>query len=107
MLLLQDWYGPSWGIDPGEVGLENCESLFTHLKTKIIAEKYLARHFSGIQQALEGGDLENAYWLPGTEGPADGLTKMRSDAVPLLRLLESGEFCPGQLRPLLSVAWKE
>ena len=77
------------------VGLEDCESLFTRIKTKkMIPEKYLERHFLSIQQALGAGDLENAYWLPGTENPADGLTKVRSDVVPLLRLLESGSFCP-------------
>ena len=39
--------------------------------------------------------------------PADGLTKVRSDMVPLQGLLESGGFCPGQLRTLNGVAWKE
>ena len=108
MLLLKDFYGPSGGINPGVVGMGDCESLFTHLKTKkMAAEKYLVRHFLSIQQALEEGDLENAYWPPGTENPADGLTKVRSDMVTPLRLLESGGFCPGQLRPLKGVAWKE
>ena len=32
----------------------------------MIAEKFLVRHFSSSQQALEEGDLENAYVLPGT-----------------------------------------
>ena len=44
----------------------------------MITEKYLAR-----QQALEEGEMENTYWLPGTENPADGLTKVRGDLVPL------------------------
>ena len=46
------------------------------------AEKFLVRRFSGSKQALEEGDLDNAFWLPGAENPADGLTKVRSDLVP-------------------------
>ena len=69
-LLLGDFYEPYAGMNPGAAGLGGCESLFTHLKTKkMIAETYLVRRFLRIQQALEGGDLENAYWLPGTETP--------------------------------------
>ena len=90
------------------VRLEDCESLFTYLKTKkLTAEKYLVRRFLSIQQALGGGDLENAYWLPGAENPADGLTRVRSYMVPLLQLLESGALYPGHLRTLKGVAWKE
>ena len=107
-LLLKDCYGPFGGINPGAVGLEGCESLSSHLKTKkMITEKYSVRHFLSIQRALEEGDLEKAYWLPGTENPAGGLTRVRSDMVPLLRLLGSGGFRPDQLRTLRGVAWKE
>ena len=73
----------------------------------MIADKYLVRHFSGIQKALEAGDLENVYWLPGTENPADSLTKVRSAMDPLLRLLELGAFSPRPLRRLKGVALKE
>ena len=62
--------------------------------------------FLSTQQAKEEGDLENAYWLPGTENDADGSTKVRSEMVPLLRLLESGGLCLGQHRALKGVAWK-
>ena len=90
------------------MGLEACVSLITHLKTnRMIAEKYLVRHFLRIQQAFEESDLENASWLLGREAPADGLTKVRSDMVLLLRLLESGRFYPGQLRPFEGVASEE
>ena len=51
----------------------------------MITAKYLARHFQSIQKALGRGDLGNVYWLPGAESPADGLTKMRSYMVTLLR----------------------
>ena len=94
--LIQEWR--EWG---------GCESLFTHLKTRqMVAEKYLVRHFPSTPQALGAGDLENAYWLPGSENPAGGLTRVRSDVVPILRLLESGELRPGHLPPLKGVDWK-
>ena len=95
------FFGPFEGLDPGALGLGDCERLLAHLNTdKMIAEKYLVRRFLRFQQALEEGDLENAYWLPGTEPAADGLTEVRSGMVPLLRLLESGGFWPGQLSHL-------
>ena len=94
-------------MDPGAAGLAGCESLFTDLKTKkMVAERFLVRCVSIIQQSLGDGDLENAYWLTGTESPADGLTKVQNDAVPLFRLLETVRFpsfgspLSGKLRPL-------
>ena len=42
----------------------------------------------------------HVFWIPGKENPADGLTKMHSEILPLLRLLESGTYNPGMLRPL-------
>ena len=54
MLLLKEFYGPIEGMNPGVAGLEDCESLVTRLRTKkMIAEKFLARHFLVAQQALE------------------------------------------------------
>ena len=101
-------YGPFDGRDPGLAGLGDCENLFTHLKTKeMIAEKYLARHFLRTQQALEAGEVDNAHRGRGTENPADGLSKVRGDMAPLSRLLESGHFNPGSLKPLRRVPWKE
>ena len=73
----------------------------------MVAEKYLVRLLLSTQQASEEGDLENAYLLPGTDNPADGLTKVRSDMAPLLRLPESGCLSPGSFRLLEGVAWKE
>ena len=62
MLLLRDIYEPFEGLNPGVAGFEDCESLIAHLKTQeMIAEKYLERRFASTQQALEEGDLENAY----------------------------------------------
>ena len=90
------------------MGLEYCESLFPNLKTKkMIAGKYLARHFLSIQRALGEGELDSAYWAPGGENPSDGVTKVRSGMAPLPTLLESGHLNPGSLRPLKGAAWKE
>ena len=69
--------------------------------------KYLVRHFLSIQQSLDNNELDNIYWLPGTEKPADGMTKVRSEMPPMLRLLEFGEFYPGLLRPLKGVCSSE
>ena len=51
--------------------------------------------------------MRNIYWLPGSENPADGVTKMKSEMSPMLNLLEFGEFHPGFLRPLLGVSSSE
>ena len=108
MALLREFYAPFSRMSPGLVGMEDCKSLFTHLKNrKMIAEKYLVRHFLRIQQFIEAGDLDNAYWIPGTENPADGLTKIRSEMGPILALLETGRFQPGLLRPLKGLASRE
>ena len=108
MSMPREFYGHFAGLFPGLVGLEDCESLFTHLKKcKMIAEKFLVRHFLSNRQAIEEQELGDVYWIPGKENPADGLTKLRSEPAPLLRLLESGSYNPGMLRPLKEVTFKE
>ena len=108
MLSLEVLFGPFEGIYPGVLRWTDCESLFTRLKTrKTVTTEYLVRHVSSIQQLLGAGDLENAYWLPGAETATDGLTKVQSDVVPLLRLLESGRFCLGRHRPPKGAARKK
>ena len=88
--------------------MEDCESLFTHLKNReMVTGKYLARHFLSIQQFREDGELENVYWLPGTENPADGLTRVGSEMGPVMALFETGRFQPGLLRPLKELASRE
>ena len=105
MSLLRDLHGPFGGLNLGKVELEDCESLFTHLQTKkTIAEKYLARRFLSIQHALEGGALDNVFWVLGAGNPAGGLAEVRSEMAPLLRLLECGHFNPGSSRPSRGVA---
>ena len=74
---------PFVDLNPGMAALEDSEGLFTHLETKkMIAEKYAARHFSGTQQTLEENEVDNAYWAPEAENPADGLTNVRRDMGP-------------------------
>ena len=101
MTLLREFYGPFSRIFPGLVGMEDCESLLTHLENrKMVTEKYLARHVLSIQQFLEDGELENVYWILGTENPADGQTNLRRETGLIMALLETGRFQPGILRPL-------
>ena len=58
----RDFYAPLEGLGPGMAGAEDCENLSTRLKTKkMIAGKYLARHFLSIQQFLGQGELDDAY----------------------------------------------
>ena len=108
MALLREFYTPFAKVSPSMVGLVDCESLFTHLKNrKMFTEKYLVRHFLSIRQFLEDEELDNVFWLPGLENPADSLTKIKSEMGPISALLESGSFHPGLLRPLRGVASKE
>ena len=63
--MLRESYVHFSDISPGMVGLEDCESLLTHLKNKkTITEKFPVRHFLAIQQVVETQELDNAYWLP-------------------------------------------
>ena len=56
-------------------GWEDCESLFTDLETeKMTTEEYLVRHPQSARWASGKGDMDNAYWLPGSENPADAQT---------------------------------
>ena len=77
-------------------GLEDSESLFTHVKTKkVIAENFSARHSPSFQQALAQGGLGNFYRLPGTENPADGSTKVRKRYGPSTVRIAIGATQPG------------
>ena len=106
--LLREYYAPFSRMSPGIVGMEDCESHFTPLKNrKMITGKYLVRDFLSTKQFIEEGELDNAYWLPGTENPADGLTKIKSEMGPILALLETGRFPPGLLRPRKGPASRE
>ena len=59
------------------------------------AEKFLTRYLRITMDALGTGDLGNVAWVPGTENPADGLTKVKSEIGPFLNPLETGAYRPG------------
>ena len=63
--------------------------------------KNISRHFWGIQGALGNGELGNVFWLPGTENPVGGLTKVKIDMVPVARALQTGSCFPDALRSLI------
>ena len=91
MSMPREFYGHFTDLYSGMAGMEDCESLFTHLKkNKLVAGKFLVRRFLAIQQAIELQESDNVYWIPGKENPAGGLTKLRSEILPLLRLIERG-----------------
>ena len=99
--LSREFYDPVVAAFPGVTGFEICESLFANRKNKkVIAEKFSVRRVRGTQQLLGNKVLGNAFRPPGLERPAEGLIKVKSDSVPLLRLLESGASIPGTLGPL-------
>ena len=57
--------------------------------------------------ALESGALGNIAWIPGTENPADGLTKISSELGPLLGLLKTGNYRPRTLEQLRGLSFVE
>ena len=56
---------------------------------------------------MDQGDVDNVYWLPRPQNPADGLTEVKTDLVTLLCLLQAGSFLPGTRRPLRGFAFEE
>ena len=106
--MLREFYGHFTDLRPGMAGPGNRESLFAHLKkNKVVTEKFLVRHCRAIQQAIEIQELGNAYWIPGKENPAYGLTKLHSEILSLLRLMEAGTYNPSYLRPLKGAAFRD
>ena len=69
--------------------------------------KIPGRHLISTHQGLNRGELGSAFWLPGPENPADGLTKENGYLDPPLSFLKAGSFFPGTLRPLRWVATRE
>ena len=99
--MIRDFDGPLGHAKIRAYGLIDCESLLPHLRTgRLGAEKFLTRHFRSIMDAVESGDLGNVAWIPGTENPADGLTKISSELGPLLYLLKTGMYRPRALEQL-------
>ena len=65
----------------------------------MIAEKYVARPLLSLQEVAQSDTLGKAYWLSGTENPADGLAKRKCDTVPFSPLMRLGPFFPEAPRP--------
>ena len=108
MSFMSESYGTSADLSPGVIGLEDYGGHPTRQENKRSAAKeYRVRHHLWIQRSLSATALGDVYWLPGLGNPAVGLAKVNSDMAPLLRLLESGTFCPGTLRPLRGISSKE
>ena len=76
---LRDFYAPFERLGTGIMGMEDCEQRAQRVATG----KHPVRRLLRIQQALEQAELDNVYWLPVVENPADGLPKVCSDVVPL------------------------
>ena len=70
----------------------------------MVARWYVVRDSLGIQQFLGNGELGSVYWLGGLANPADRITEVKSDMIPLLRLLVLGAFHLGVLRSLRGVS---
>ena len=89
----REFYVLSTNLSPSMAGLEDCGSLFTRVVTqRTVAEGYLVRRSLGIQRASGNRELDNMYWLPGSETSADGHTTAKSDMASLWRLPQSGSF---------------
>ena len=59
-------------------GLEDRESLLTHLRTKRDDRREVfGAPFLSIQQNLEDSEQDNAYWARGAENPTDGMILLR------------------------------
>ena len=77
--LMREFFVSLVDTPPGIASPGNCESPFTHLSTgRAIDKKYLAQHFTGIQQPSGNGRPGNAYQLRGPENPVDGITEWRA-----------------------------
>ena len=108
MEMIREFYVPLGHAKLRAYGLIDCESLLSHLRTGPLGtETFLTRHFRSILDALERGDLGNVAWIPGTENPADGLTKVSSELGPLLDLLKSGSYRPRALEQLRGLSFVE
>ena len=108
MSVLRGFFDPFLDLSPAVTSLGDPESIVTRLRDEeAIAEDYLARNLRGAQRALGRNESGNVYCLPGTENPAGDPANVKSDALPLLRALQSRTFCPGALRQTRGAPLKE
>ena len=99
--ILREFNTPFVDSGRGMLGVEDCGSLLIRLRSKeSITEKYGVRRPLGKQQPLVNREMDNVFWLPGTGNLAGGSAKVKSDTIPLSRMLQLGFFCPGALRRL-------
>ena len=102
--LLQSFYASCLCLGRGVMGLEDCESLSPYMiKSRVLAEEHLPRRFLPIQNPVRSHTLKNVFWPPDPKNPADGLTILKCDLVPLRALLNEEACVPGALRPLRGV----
>ena len=95
MTLSRGFHAPFANLSPGVIGLEYWGSLATYLRTNAaISDKYLACHVLESQQGLGNETLGNVFSPPGANSLAGGPANVRRDIVSLLRMLQSGSFCP-------------
>ena len=106
--LLREFFGPFVETSPCLVGLEDYEGLLARRGNKgAITGENSARYLSGSQLSPGSNAMESVCWPPGTESCADGLNDVKSDMVPLLRMLRRRAFCPGARRPLRGASSRE
>ena len=93
MALSREFYAPFVELLPGMVGMEDCESLSTHLgNTKAIAGRHLVRQLLGIQQSPDIIEPDGVCRLPSPENPENGPGKVKGDMVLVFRLLQAGDL---------------
>ena len=79
---------------------------------QMLGHMSMPREFRGNFSGSKPGILkeharDNVLRIPGKENHDDGLTKMRSEILPLPSPLESGIYNPGMLRMLKRISLKE
>ena len=108
MSVLRGFFEPFPDLSPAMTSLGDPESIVTRLRyEEAVAEQYLARNLPGVQQASGNNESGNVYWLPGTGNPTGDPANVKSDALPLLRALQSRTLCPGALRQMRGAPLKE
>ena len=94
---------PGLDAPPGMMCFENSREA----SPPFTERENLVRHFLEIRQALGDNESGNIQGVPGTGSPADSPAEDTSDTAPLLQTSQSGAFCPGALRPLRGMPFKE
>ena len=107
MSLLREFNANFADLAPGAIGFEDREGLYRREAREDRRRTVPDSPLSATQKSPDTGESDNVNWLPGSENPTGGLTKVQSDTVPLPRLVESGAHCPGILRPPQGISSNE